>query len=153
MATNRGQMTGTAKIARDADFVISDVITETKQDMLITYIHNALQNPNSNINIYCNCSAEKITFSRENGEECVVDGVEGNFVDSTGVVKFKIRVNAKVVIISAGAIAPSQILLKNRIAGDKVGRGLSLHPAPFLLGKFDDGIHCIQWNTYGLCMP
>ena len=114
---------------------------QTKQDMLVTYIHNALQKVNSNIRIYCNCSAEKITFSTENVASSQVDGVEGNFLDSSGAVKFKLRVNAKVIIISAGAVASSQILLKNRIAEDKAGRGLSLHPAPFLLGKFENKIN------------
>jgi choline dehydrogenase-like flavoprotein len=113
---------------------------QTKQDMLVTYIHSALENRNSNINIYCNCSAEKITFSTGNGIS-VADGVDGNFVDSSGAVKFRIRVNAKVVVLSAGAIASSQILLKNRIAEGKAGRGLSLHPAPFLLGKFENKIN------------
>lgn len=114
---------------------------ETKQDMLVTYIHGALQNPYSNIHIYCNCSAEKITFSTEINGAFVVDGIEGNFLDSSGAVKFKIRVNAKVIVISAGAIASSQILLKNRIAENNAGRGLSLHPAPFLLGKFENKIN------------
>ena len=35
---------------------------ETKQDMLVTYIRKALRSPDSNIRIYCNCSAEKITY-------------------------------------------------------------------------------------------
>src|SRR2546422_3756202 len=34
---------------------------DTKQSMLVTYIHRALQNPTSNLKIYCNCGAEKIT--------------------------------------------------------------------------------------------
>ncbi len=107
---------------------------ETKQDMLVTYIRRALQS--SEIKIYCNCNAEKISYS--NG---MVNGLEGNFIDATGQARFKIRVNAKVVIVSAGAIASSQILLKNKVAEGKAGRGLSLHPAPFLLGKFQQAIN------------
>jgi choline dehydrogenase-like flavoprotein len=109
---------------------------DTKQSMLVTYIHRALQNPTSNIRIYCNCGAEKITYSG-----AIVNGVEGNFIDSSGDIKFKIRVNAKAVVISAGAIASSQILMKNKIARGKAGKGLGLHPAPFLLGKFDKKIN------------
>jgi hypothetical protein len=52
---------------------------ETKQDMRVTYLHRALNNPRSNIRIYCNCSAERITHSGDN-----VDGVNGNFLDSSG---------------------------------------------------------------------
>jgi choline dehydrogenase-like flavoprotein len=110
---------------------------ETKQDMLVTYIRNMLRNPKSNVYIYCNCSVEKVTYSHDG----LVDGIEGNFVDVTGTTKFKIRVNAKVVIISAGAIASSQLLLKNRIAQGRSGTGLGLHPAPFLLGQFEKKIN------------
>lgn len=108
---------------------------DTKQSMLVTYIHRALENPVSNLKIYCNCGADKVTYSNE-----VVTGVEGNFIDSTGQGKYKIRINAKVVVISAGAIASSQILMKNNIAEGKAGKGLGLHPGPFLLGRFDQEI-------------
>jgi choline dehydrogenase-like flavoprotein len=108
---------------------------ETKQDMLITYIHSMLNKPDSKAKVYCNCAAGKITYS--NG---IVDGVEGSFIDSSGAKKFNIRVNAKVVVVSTGAIASSQLLLKNRIGGGKTGKQLSLHPAPFLLGRFKDKI-------------
>ncbi len=107
---------------------------ETKQSMLVTYIRKALQN--SDIRIYCNCATEKIAYANE-----TVQGIEGEFIDSTGTQKFKIRVNAKVVVVSAGAIASSQILLKSKIAEGKTGKGLSLHPAPFILGKFSEPIN------------
>ncbi len=110
---------------------------ETKQDMLVTYIRRALRDPQTNIRIYCNCSAETITHS--NG---IVDGINGNFTDRrTGLVKYKLRVNARVVVVSAGAIASSQILLKNGISEDRAGKGLSFHPASFLLGKFTKEIN------------
>lgn len=109
---------------------------ETKQDMLVTYITSALHDPNADIRIYCNCSAEKITY--ENG---IVDGVEGKFVDKMGNEKYSIRINAKVVVISAGAIASSILLLKNGIAKDKAGKGLSLHPAGHIIGRFKEEIN------------
>lgn len=107
---------------------------ETRQDMLITYIHRALQN--SDIKMYCNCAVERISHSGG-----LVDGVEGDFIDSAGLTKFKIRVNAKAVVVSAGAIASSLLLMKNKIALGKAGRGLSFHPAVHLLGKFDQEIN------------
>ena len=113
---------------------------ETKQDMLVTYIRKAIQD--SNIRIYCNCDMQKISYS--NG---IADGVEGNFTDKNGKKMFAMRVNAKVVVLSAGSIASSQILLKNRIAIDKVGKGLSLHPAPALLGKFAEKINAYNGIT------
>ncbi|HZT35063.1 MAG TPA: GMC family oxidoreductase N-terminal domain-containing protein, partial [Nitrososphaera sp.] len=111
---------------------------ETKQDMRVTYLRKALRDPKSSIRIYCNCPADKITYS-----EGVADGVEGSFVDKKNgnVVRYKIRVNAKVVVVSAGTIASSQILLKNAIATKAAGTGLSFHPASFLLGKFDEPVN------------
>ena len=119
---------------------------ETKQDMLVTYIRKALRSPDSNVRIYCNCSAEKITYLSSTDEKndsntAIATGVEGEFLDSNSVVKFKLRVNANVIIVSAGAIASSQLLIKSAIAEGKTGKGLSLHPAPFLLGKFEREIN------------
>jgi choline dehydrogenase-like flavoprotein len=111
----------------------------TKQDMRETYIHNALNNHGSNIRIYCNCSAEKITRSGE-----TVNGVEGNFLDRASNTIFKLRVNAKLVIIAAGAIASTHLLQKNGIAKEKTGKGLALHPSPFILGDFPFEIKGIQ---------
>ncbi|MEP6576291.1 MAG: GMC family oxidoreductase [Nitrososphaerota archaeon] len=107
---------------------------DTKQSMLVTYIHDALANSGA-YNVYCNCSADAITY--ENG---IVNGVNGSFVDSNGAEIYRIRVNAKVVVLSAGAIASSNLLQKSLIGGKKVGEGLALHPAPFVMGLFDEEI-------------
>ena len=107
---------------------------ETKQDMLVTYIRKAIQS--SNLKVYCNCDVQKISYSED-----MVDGVEGNFIDKSGKTVFAIRINARVVVLSAGSIASSQLLLKNSIAPGKAGKGLSLHPAPALLGKFAEEIN------------
>ena len=50
---------------------------------------------------------------------------------------YRIRVNSKIVIISAGAIASSKLLLKNGISQDVAGRGLCLHPGIQVIGDFD----------------
>jgi choline dehydrogenase-like flavoprotein len=105
---------------------------ETKQNVLVTYIHQALKNPDSQIRIYCNCNVSKIVY--RNGR---VEGVDGDFVDIDGNKKYRIRVNAKVFIISAGAIASSKLLLTNGIAQDTAGKGLCLHPGIQVLGDFD----------------
>ncbi|HTH21145.1 MAG TPA: GMC family oxidoreductase, partial [Nitrososphaeraceae archaeon] len=125
---------------------------ETKQDMLVTYIRKALRNPESNIRIYCNCSAEKITHLTrrdEKGHLSTATGVEANIIDGKRVVKFKLRVNAKVIIVSAGAIASSQLLIKSVIADGKTGNDFSLHPAPFLLGKFERKINAYNGIPMG----
>jgi choline dehydrogenase-like flavoprotein len=108
---------------------------DTKQSMLVTYIHDALNNSKIDYSAYCNCQAQKITC--ENG---IATGVDGIFVDSSGNEKYRIRVNAKAVIVSAGAIASSNLLQKSMIGGQNVGKGLALHPAPFVMGHFKEKI-------------
>jgi len=109
---------------------------DTKQSMLVTYIHDTLRNPKADFTPYCNCEAQRITF--KNG---VATGVDGIFLDVTGQEKYRIRVNAKVVIVAAGAIASSNLLQRSMIGGPSVGKGLALHPAAFVMGRFDKEIH------------
>ena len=52
---------------------------DTKQSMLVTYIHDALNNDKVDYNAYCNCRADLITY--ENG---IATGVNGTFIDSKG---------------------------------------------------------------------
>jgi choline dehydrogenase-like flavoprotein len=115
---------------------------ETKQDMRVTYLHRALNDQNSRIRIYCNCSAERLEHAGG-----TIGRVVGEFRDRDGRLAGKIRVRAKVVVLAAGAIASSQILLKNRIAPDRVGRGLALHPVAFVLGDFPYEIRANQGIT------
>ena len=111
----------------------------TKQDMKVTYIHKALNDSKSDIKIYCNCSAEKITYTPG-----LVDGVEGRFLDVAGNNVGKIRVNARLVVVASGSIASTHLLLKSSISEGKAGRGLALHPAPFVLGDFPFEVKGIQ---------
>lgn len=108
---------------------------DTKQSMLVTYIHDALNNDKVDYKAYCNCRADLVTY-RDN----TVTGVDGTFIDSKGMETYRIRVNTKVVIVSAGAIASSNLLQRSLIGGQKTGKGLALHPAPFVMGLFDEEI-------------
>ena len=104
----------------------------TKQNVLVTYIHEAMKQPDSSIRIYCNCNVTRIIHNQS-----IAVGVEGTFYNSAGENTFRIRVNSKIVIISAGTIASSKLLLKNGMAQKTAGRGICLHPAPFVLGDYD----------------
>jgi choline dehydrogenase-like flavoprotein len=106
---------------------------ETKQNVLVTYIHQALKNSDSNARIYCNCYVDKINYDWGK----IVKDIEGNFVDIDGNKKYRIKVNAKIVILCAGAISSSKILLENGIAEDTAGKGLCLHPGIQVIGDFD----------------
>ena len=105
---------------------------ETKQNVLITYIHQALEQPDSNMKVYCNCKVEKIDYTDD-----TVQGIEGDFMNIDGTKSFRIRVNSKILIISAGAIASSKILLMNGISQSTSGKGLCLHPGIQVIGDFD----------------
>ena len=108
---------------------------DTKQSMLVTYIHDAIQS-DDDFTAYCNCNVKKI-FHKDG----IATGVEGAFVDPTGNETYRIRVNAKTVIVSAGAIASTNILQKSGVANRNNGEGLALHPAPFVMGHFDEKIY------------
>ena len=108
---------------------------DTKQSMLVTYIHDALNNDKADYTAYCNCRADLITY-----EKGIATGVNGTFIDSSGSETYRIRINAKVVIVSSGSIASSNILQKSQIGGQNAGKGLALHPAPFVMGLFDEEI-------------
>ena len=110
---------------------------DTKQSMLVTYIHEALRDPNIDYTAYCNCRVDRITYDQDSG---LATGVDGTFTDLRGNELYRLRVNAKVVIVSGGAIASSNLLQKSNIGGQKVGKGLALHPAPFVMGVFDEEI-------------
>ena len=110
---------------------------DTKQSMLVTYIHDALNNDKLDYNVYCNCQAERITYDN-NG---IATGVDGIFIDINGNEKYRIRVNAKVIIVSAGSIASSNLLQKSQIGGHNVGKGVAFHPAPFVIGHFKENIY------------
>ncbi len=110
---------------------------DTKQSMLVTYIHDGLNDDKLDYRVYCNCQVDRITHDN-NG---LATGVEGIFIDSKGNERYRIRVNAKVIIVSAGSIASSHLLQRSNIGGHSVGKGISLHPAPFVLGRFQEDIY------------
>ena len=109
---------------------------DTKQSMLVTYIHDSLNNDKLNYNVYCNCQAERISYN--NG---IATGVDASFINIDGNEKYRLRVNAKVIIVSAGSIASSNLLQKSSIGGQNVGKGVALHPAPFVMGHFKENIY------------
>jgi hypothetical protein len=108
----------------------------TKQNMLVTYLHQALQAPDAQFRAYVNCYVDSI----DRDDAGVVRGVGGQLCDAGGGTVHRIRVNAKAVVIAAGAVASSKLLLRNGIAASTAGRGVCLHPAPFVLGDFEDEV-------------
>jgi choline dehydrogenase-like flavoprotein len=108
---------------------------DTKQSMLVTYIHDALHS-DSEFTVYCNCKIQRIIHN--NG---IATGVEGVFVDGAENEMYRIHVNAKTVVISAGAIASSNVLQRSAITNKNIGMGLALVPAPFVMGHYKNKIY------------
>ena len=108
---------------------------DTKQSMLVTYIHDAI-NQTDDFTAYCNCRVEKIVY-----DGTVAKAVEGSFVDVTGNEKYRIRINANTIVVSAGSIASSNILQRSEIPNENIGNGLAFHPAALVMGHFNDEIY------------
>jgi choline dehydrogenase-like flavoprotein len=107
----------------------------TKQSMLETYIHDIEKDYEKTVTIYANCQAEKISISGKR-----VSGVKGEITGKNGQ-KFVLSIKPKVLIISAGAISSSELLLRNGLNRNGwVGRDVSLHPSPAIMGHFKDEI-------------
>ncbi|MBI3785406.1 MAG: GMC family oxidoreductase [Deltaproteobacteria bacterium] len=108
---------------------------DAKQSMLITYVPAA---DKAGARIFANCPVEKIIAQAGR-----VRAVEGNVVDALHRPRRKFRVEAQLVVLSAGAINSPQILLKSAIANGsgQVGKNLHLHPSVLLAGVYDEEIN------------
>ncbi len=101
-----------------------------KQSTLVTYLADACAN---GAEIIAGCHVDRITTS--NGR---VTGILG-MVD--GVV---IRAEAPVVVLSGGALGTPALLLRSRLGGPTVGKGLHLHPVAPVVGLYDEPVR--MWS-------
>jgi choline dehydrogenase-like flavoprotein len=140
------------KNCRQCGFCQMGCFYGTKQSMLETYIPDTQQFHADLVKIYSDCGAEKVITSggRATGIKAVSRGKDGR--------TFDVDVKAKVVILSAGTIASSALLLQSGLdQGGRVGKGVALHPSPAMIGDFDDEIdghkgipmayHCTEFSV------
>jgi choline dehydrogenase-like flavoprotein len=108
-----------------------------KQSMLVTYVPRA---DAAGARIYAGARAERI--DARGGR---VRRVLGRVVDESGAPRGALEVEARVVVLAAGAIASPDLLLRSRI-GDpaQVGHHLHLHPSVMAAGVFDEPIHAYR---------
>ena len=106
----------------------------SKQSMLETYLKWADE---KGAKVYANTAIETILV--RNGKAA---GVRGATFDKKTGKKHRISINSSIVILAAGAIASSEILLKNNLGNrsGQVGKHLSLHPSPAMIAEFDEEI-------------
>jgi choline dehydrogenase-like flavoprotein len=108
---------------------------DAKQSMLITYVPAASA---AGARIYADCPVMRIGATRGR-----VRTVEASVVDAQRRPRRRLRVDADVIVLAAGAINTPQILLASGIANSngQVGRNLHLHPSVLLAGIYDEDIY------------
>jgi choline dehydrogenase-like flavoprotein len=123
---------GCSKLGYSSDWMDKCYVPEQgKQSAYLAYLQDANF---ENIDLYPNCCAEKIVIK---GKEidCIVAYIKKDQTDKSQ----KIVIKAKNFVISAGAIASSELLLRNNASNNngQVGKHLSIHPSSSVLAEFD----------------
>ena len=125
---------GVHRLRYSGDWMERNSHNGVKQSALLGYLEKA--DPR-NVTVFPGCEATRIVAS--NGK---ATGVEAVFSRSDKK-KEKISFESKIVIVSAGAIASSALLLKSRVGNrnGQVGQHLSIHPAAGTIGEFEEEIN------------
>ena len=117
----------------------------TKQSMLETYIPDAQAIDGDPVRLYADAEADSIvrSGSRVTGVKATITGKGGR--------TYGLSVNAKLVIVSAGTIASSALLLQSGLdVNGQVGKGVAIHPSPAMVGDFQrrsTGTRGSRWRT------
>jgi glycine/D-amino acid oxidase-like deaminating enzyme len=109
---------------------------DAKQSMLVTYVPRASE---SGARVYPNARAERIE-APPSGPRRVL----GSVVDEAGRSRGRIEVEARVVVLAAGAVASPDLLLRSGLGGPEVGRHLHLHPSVMVAGYWPEPIHAYR---------
>jgi choline dehydrogenase-like flavoprotein len=121
-----------------AGYCILGCSYDAKQSMLVTYVPAA---DRAGARIFSDARAERIEV-----EQGRVRRVLGHAVDAGGRPRQPVEVEARVVVLAAGAVASPDLLLRSRIGNrsGQVGRSLHLHPSVMVAGLFDEEIHAYR---------
>ncbi len=115
-------------------FCILGCAYDAKQSMAVTYVPRA---DRAGARIYSDCRAERIDGAA--GARRVVATLTG----ASGEARGELRVDAPVVVVSAGAIATPLLLARSALGGasGQLGRNLHLHPSVMAVGVFPEELH------------
>jgi choline dehydrogenase-like flavoprotein len=121
-----------------AGYCILGCAYDAKQSMLVTYVPRA---DRAGARIFANARADHVEVSGGR-----VRAVSGRVVDHAGRAGARIRVEAPVVVLAAGAVASPELLLRSGVANrsGQVGRNLHLHPSVMVAGFFDEPLHAYR---------
>jgi choline dehydrogenase-like flavoprotein len=107
----------------------------TKQSMLETYIADIQSVHGDTVKIYADAAANELVRSgrRVTGVGASVDGGSGSVR--------ALSVKANLVVVCAGTIASSELLLKSSLdINRRVGRSVAIHPSPAVIGDFQEEV-------------
>jgi choline dehydrogenase-like flavoprotein len=121
-----------------AGYCILGCSYDAKQSMLVTYVPRAEA---AGARLLADARAERI--EAEGGR---VRRVLGHAIGPGGRTGVPFRIDAKAVVLAAGAIATPDLLLRSGLANasGRVGRGLHLHPSVIAAGTFDEPLHAYR---------
>jgi choline dehydrogenase-like flavoprotein len=106
---------------------------DAKQATMLNFIPDAIKQGAA---LYSNTKAVKLMINNNR-----VEGVKGTFLDLRGKPTSKhITVNAKYVVVSAGAIYTPVFLKKNGLKHPRIGKNLHIHPAARVSALFHERV-------------
>jgi len=116
-----------------AGYCILGCSYDAKQSMLVTYVPRA---DRAGARIYADAQVERIELEAGRARR----------VHARAAGRARLAVDARAVVLAAGAVGSPDVLLRSRIANrsGQVGRNLHLHPAAMAAGLFDEEIHAYR---------
>jgi choline dehydrogenase-like flavoprotein len=119
--------------SHECGFCVFGCRTGGKQSTANTFLRDAVAT--GRVTIVAPCRAERVLMER--GE---VVGVNARALDSVTGQYHDVRVNARRVVVAAGAIESPALLLRSGIQHRELGRNLYLHPTTAVAGVYDEPI-------------
>jgi choline dehydrogenase-like flavoprotein len=125
-----------------AGYCILGCSYDAKQSMLVTYVPEAER---LGARLYASARAERIEAD-PGPRRARVRRVRGRALRRDGTPGAPFAVEAKVVVLAAGAVASPDLLLRSGLANGagQVGANLHLHPSVMAAGFFDEPIHAYR---------
>jgi choline dehydrogenase-like flavoprotein len=107
---------------------------DAKQNALKIVIPEAIE---KGAQVYADVQATRVVHDGKN-----VLGLEATALDARGVSTVRVRIRAKVVVLSASAIGSAVVAKKSGLPDpyDQIGKSLRIHPGGVVAGRFDSPI-------------
>ena len=118
--------------------------TGAKQSVLVTYIPRALQ---AGATLLSDCRVTRVVHA--NGR---ASGIEAEFLDASGAVVAPVTVNARHVVVCAGAVQTPVLLKRSRVPDRhrQIGAHMMLHPNSKVIGIFDQELKAWKGAIQGV---